>query len=167
MKKTIIVTLATLTSLSTFAAQTLSFDEIKLACQEPAKFHNQIAPSSIQVSCRDMQLKWVPAADGAIQMQTARTMDVAVISDKYEIAPLAGELETSPQTFACAQYKQISEVVDTSRAVSCEELIAFSGSGIEFCAGAVNTLRAANLEAIVTTDTGLTASLCATPRSVK
>ncbi len=50
----------------------LSFDKLRVACQNPAKFHNQIAPANIQVTCKDIQEKWVADPDGNLQMPTER-----------------------------------------------------------------------------------------------
>ena len=166
MKKIILAALCTLSTAFAFAAenpnlQPLGFDDVKAACQNPAKFHNQVAPASIQVSCRDIQYKWVPSDDGAINLPTAHLVTTSVMSDKYSVAPTSAEVASSPQVIACAQYKQVAETVETVRAVACDEMVAFSGTAIDYCAAAATSMRSANKAAIQTADTGKTMSLCA------
>ncbi len=38
-----------------YEGKTLGFNDMKMACQSPAKFHNQMAPESIQISCHDVR----------------------------------------------------------------------------------------------------------------
>lgn len=136
------------------------FDDVKVACQNPARFQNQVAPTNIQISCRDLQLKWVVSEESAFTLPTAHAVETSVMSDKYSMAPVVATLESEDQILACAQYKQVSEVVELVRPSSCEELIAFTGTAAEYCRAAVETLRASNPAAIVATDTGRTVSLC-------
>ena len=59
----------------------VSFDEIRSACLNPSLFHNQIAPSNIQVSCTDVQTKWIADPAGSIAMANTRDVTSSVISD--------------------------------------------------------------------------------------
>jgi len=47
----------------------LSFADLRDACLNPSKYHNQRSPSDIQISCKDSQLKWV--LDSDLQMKMA------------------------------------------------------------------------------------------------
>lgn len=165
MKKTVFAIAPLLFALTVTAdpgtVQPVGFDDIKIACQNPSRFQNQVAPSSIQVTCHDVQYRWVPESDGALDLATSREITTSVVSDKYEVAPLSAMVPTASQTMACPQYKLVSEVVDSVRAVSCDELIAFNGTATDFCSESVNGTRAANANAIVITDTGKKLSLCA------
>ncbi len=163
MKKVFLALCCTLASSFAFAGdpvQGLGFDDLKSACQNPAKFHNQVAPTKIQVACSDITYKWVPESDGTFDLPTAHQVTTSVSSDKYSVAPGSYEIATSPQVLACSQYKQVSDKVDLVRAVTCEELIAFTGSASDFCSSAAASMASANKEAVVREDTGKTMSLC-------
>ena len=166
MKKTIFAIAPLLFALNGTAGsiggstQPVNFDDIKIACQNPSRFHNQVAPSSIQVTCHDVQYRWVPDSDGALNLASSRSTTTSVTSDKYEVAPVSGMVPSATQTIVCPQFKLISEDVSTVRAVSCDEMTAFNGTAVEFCSETVNGMRAANADAIITSDTGKKLSLC-------
>lgn len=163
MKKLIVLLCCTLGSGLAIAAgpvQGLGFDDIKAACLNPAKFQNQVAPTNIQVSCRDVQLKWVATDAGSFNLPTAHAIVTSVISDKYSVAPMAAGIDSAAQTMACLQYKQVSETIELVRASSCDELIAFTGTGTDYCLSAALSMRAQNPAAIVTADTGKKSSMC-------
>lgn len=166
MKKTLFALASLLFALSARAGseginQSIGFDDMKMACQNPSRFHNQTAPTSIQVSCHDVQYRWVPEDSSAWNLESSRRITTSVMSDKYMVAPATEVVATAPQAVACPNYKQISEVVDTVRAVSCDELIAFSGTGAQFCSQAIDATRSINPQAIMVSDTGQKLSLCA------
>lgn len=139
---------------------TLSFEEFREACVNPAKFHNQVAPKNIQVSCQDAQTKWIPDSNGSADMGTRRVVSTAVTSDKYSAVTVTGDVVSAVQTIACPQFKQVTEMVDLIQAISCEDLVASTGNSIDFCVNAINALRASNPEAIKTNPTGVTMNYC-------
>ena len=139
---------------------TLSFEEFRVACENPAKFHSQIAPSDIQVSCKDIQYKWVPDSEGLLTMGASRQITAAIYSNKYSMSEAITPFQIAAQQAACPKFKQVAETVETVRAVTCEELLAFKGSAAEFCVETVDALRAANKEAISVQDTGRALDLC-------
>lgn len=142
-------------------ASSLSFAQIQQACQNPAKFHNQVAPTNINVSCRDQQTKWVPVDSGAVSMQNARQVYVTVMSDKYTSNMESKDLTAEVQMAACPKFKQTVETIETVRSVTCDELTSFQGTSIDFCADTVGSMRQQNPAAIVTQDTGKVFELCA------
>lgn len=167
MKNTIFA-IATLFSLaSVFAAneqrgssqQALTFSDLRMACQNPARFHNQSAPTNIQISCKDIQYKWVPDDGGTVKMANSRNLMTSVYSDKYTVYPTA-KGTSSAQSAPCPQFKQVAEIVETVRALSCDELIAFTGSADDLCLGAVDALKGANKEAVAVSQTGQFFNLC-------
>lgn len=142
------------------APTTLDFDSLRAACLNPAKFHNQIAPKNIQVSCQDVQTKWVPDADGSVHMSGQRTVTVSVASDKYTADAFSGPVVVADKVVSCPQYKQITETVEVVHPTTCDELVAFCGSAVDFCVGNVNSMRASNPSAVTTQATGQVMSLC-------
>ena len=142
------------------STQSLTFEEIKAACETPSKFHNQVAPSNIQISCRDLQLKWLPDTERTVSLDTARTVSASLTSDKYTTATSTADVATAPQVVTCAKYKQVAEAVETVRTISCADISAFNGSAVDFCASAASTIRASNPEAVNSQPTGKTVSLC-------
>jgi hypothetical protein len=158
MKK-LVIALA-LVSSSAFAGQAINFESLKLACQNPGKFQNQIAPKNIQVTCQDVQYKWIPEASGAVNLPTGRAMTVAVSSDKYTVNPTSTDLKTVDQVAACPKYSQVAEMVSFSKAVTCDELVNFPGSGAEFCTILIDDVRNTNPEAIRAVSTGKTVDFC-------
>ncbi|PIS10366.1 MAG: hypothetical protein COT73_09765 [Bdellovibrio sp. CG10_big_fil_rev_8_21_14_0_10_47_8] len=142
------------------SSQVLTFDDLKSACENPARFHNQIAPSNIQISCQDLQYKWVPDNEGIVNMPTSRMVTSAVYSDKYSSTPISAPVMTEIQKTGCPQFVEVVESVETVRAVSCDEITAYKGTSIDFCADTVNSLRAANFNAVNSKQTGRVMSLC-------
>ena len=157
---TVAMTLASAMVLASDPVRTIGFDEVKAACLDPAQYQNQVAPTNIQVSCRDVQLKWVQTSDGSVSLPTAHAVTTSVASDKYNVSPVSGTIDSASQVVACSQYKQIVESLELVRATSCDELVAYTGSAVDFCSAAAATMRANNASAIVTADTGHAMSMC-------
>ena len=139
-----------------------SFDEFKLACQHPAKFHNQVAPSNIQVACRDDQRKWVRTESTAHNLETSRNVTIQVNSDKYNSEDETYPIPMDLQSVGCPAYKEVRQVIETVRSATCEELLSFQGSASDFCLAAIATLplEDANVE-----DTGRTFNMCPAPEA--
>ena len=149
----------------TFAANTtsvqhISFEDLKSACLNPSSFHNQTAPANIQISCKDVQYKWISADAGTYSLPTSRDMTAMVSSDKYDVDSSTSPVVITPDSAACPRFKQIAETVDTVRAITCDQIVAFSGTGAQFCADSVNTMRSTNPDSIQKAETGQTFDLC-------
>ncbi len=138
----------------------LNFSDMKAACQTPARFHNQIAPTNIQLSCKNLVTRWVQDDSGSYTMPSTRQVTASLISDKYNVAPVTAPVQSAPQTSACPQFKQVQDTVETVRAISCTDVIAYEGSAIDFCATTVDALVGANQNAVKSQDTGKKISLC-------
>lgn len=93
-------------------------------------------------------------------MPCSHMVSTSVYSDKYTVSPTSGKIPTIDQVASCPSFKQISETVETVRAVSCDEMVAFTGSAVDYCAAAATSLRAANAQAIATKETGKKVTLC-------
>jgi hypothetical protein len=138
----------------------MSFDDVRAACLNPSRFHNQTAPTNIQISCKDLQTKWIPDADGSLKMGCGRHITASLISDKYTTQSISGLVPMAQQVAACPRFKEVTETIEAVRAVSCQELIEFTGNAIEFCAGAINSLKSVNPKAISVQDSGRIVDLC-------
>ena len=140
--------------------KSLGFEEIKIACQTPARYHNQAAPSNIQISCKDIQYKWMPDTSSTMTMSTSRQVTASVYSDKYSVSPMTANVQSDPQAAPCSNFKQVAEVVETVRAVSCDEIISYQGSATDFCVSALDSLKGANASAVSTKETGQVFNTC-------
>lgn len=147
--------------------QVIRFEDLKVACENPAMFHNQVAPSNIQISCSEAKLKWMPEVSGSQMLNTNRMIVTSVISNKYTVSPMTSEVPSEPQTAPCTQYKQISETVESVVNTTCEQILAYQGTGDEYCLAKMDALRIASPEAIKVQDTGRLVSFCEMKRHQK
>jgi len=135
------------------ATAALSFDDLRKACTEPGRFHNQNAPSNIVIQCEDVQYKWKEADAGAFDMECDRYVTAALTSDKYTVSPHMSQLPASSQTGNCPKFKRVKEVVTFSKSIGCGDLVKFPGTATEYCTTLVNDVRAANPLGIQTQET--------------
>jgi hypothetical protein len=142
------------------ATQRISFDEIKTACKNPAAFHSQVAPTNIQLSCKDAQFKWVASVDGSLEMARERSITTALVSDKYEVEAATYKVQVPTQKVGCTRFKQVLDTLETVRTLSCEEIVAIPGTSEEFCTSTLDTLILANPAGVVSKDTGKIMDLC-------
>jgi hypothetical protein len=142
------------------APTSINFDDLKVACQNPARFHNQNAPKNIEISCQDSLSKYVPAAPGSVTLPVSRTVTTAMASDKYSMSATAADVKMPETIAACPKFTKIIENLSLTRQVSCEELLKFEGTATEFCLNQITELRAANPDAISVTATESVISLC-------
>jgi hypothetical protein len=140
--------------------KSLSFAEIKAACTDPDRFHNQVAPSDIEITCQDTQYKWVQTKEGSYGMDASRRVEASVVSDKYQVKP---DYETVPMTSmvgSCPRFKQVAETISYTMTITCRDLTSFPGNSIEYCIGITNQARSNNPKAISTVETGEVFDLC-------
>lgn len=138
----------------------IGFEEIKMACENPGRYHNQTAPTNIQISCREVQTKWLPDQQKSIAMTVGREITTSVQSDKYTVAAYTEARNGEAQALGCPRYKQVSESVETVRAVTCQDIVSYKGSGTDFCAETLDSLKYANQAVLNVTDTGRTVDFC-------
>ena len=160
MKSTLFSAAAALLLSAGAAAENLSFDDLRASCTTPAKFHNQIAPSNIQVTCKDTQTKWVPDGNATLTAQAGRQVVASITSDKYASAPISGDVKIPEQALVCPKFKEVQETVESVRAVTCSELVAFTGTVTDFCSGTIDALRASNPDSLKIVDTVRVYDLC-------
>jgi hypothetical protein len=140
--------------------QRIRFEDLKEACLNPARFHNQISPTNIQITCGELRHKWIAEQDGSIPLDTRRIVMTTVVSNKYTASPVASELNSEPQGVPCTQFKQILESVETVLSTTCEQILEFKGTADEYCSMSVDTLRMANPDAVKVQETGKKVNFC-------
>ncbi len=146
------------------SGRTISFEDLKVACLHPEQFHNQKAPTSIQLSCRDVQVRWVPDQSSSVTAGTSRHITTSVQSDKYAVGSLTEALPTDGQGLACPRFKEIAETMETIRAVSCDDLVSFKGGATEYCLSVLDSVKKSNASAQLV-DTGNVMDFCASDLS--
>jgi hypothetical protein len=140
--------------------QRVGFEELKEACLNPARFHNQAAPTNIQITCGEMQNKWVADEDGKMPLSTRRVIMTAIVSNKYTVSPITTELESAEQAAPCTRFKQLLETVETVVSTTCEQLLSFKGTSNEYCTQAIDGLRVASPASVKVQETGKKVSFC-------
>lgn len=148
-----------------YGTKSIRFSDLKTACLEPARFQNQTAPTNIQISCQDIEYKWVPSNDGSVNMDRNRFITTSVISDKYSVSPEKSALSLSPQVANCPRYKRVAETVNFTRSVTCSEIVDYSGNAADFCSSLVSDLRASNPDGVEVEETGHVVDLCSVKAS--
>lgn len=140
--------------------QNIRFEELKEACANPARYHNQVAPTNIQISCKEMRTKWVADPQDSVALPTKRLIVTSVISNKYSVSPTTAQVASEPQMGECNQFKQVLETVEAVHTGTCEALMAFQGTADEYCAANVDSLRTANPQSVQAQETGKKISFC-------
>jgi len=148
---------------SSLPVKEITFDQFKEACKNPDGFSRQIAPTNIQATCKDVQYKWALNTPGEIKLPNSRYVTTAMTSDKYSAKAKTDLVKTDDQSAQCFRYKQIAETVQVSRALTCEAILAYPGTGVEYCQEVADAIREENPAAIVVVDTGATLDFC-TPK---
>jgi hypothetical protein len=142
------------------APTSINFDQLKEACQNPARFHNQNAPKNIEISCQDSLSKYVPAASGSVNLPVSRSVTTSMASDKYSMSAMAAEVKMADTVVECPKFTKVIENLSLTRGVSCQDLLSFEGTATDFCLNQITELRAVNPEAISVTTTENVISLC-------
>lgn len=148
-RKIILATLTLTLGVSTAsAAKHVSWADLKAACESPERFHNQVAPQNIEISCQDTQTRYLPTASGTVDLPVNRWISSSVISDKYSVATHTDSIAMAKEIAACPQFRKVEETVTLNRGISCDEVLAYVGTATDFCMGLASELRASNPDAI-------------------
>lgn len=161
MKLKLIAICAAALSTSAFAGQKLSYEQVKEACRNPEKFHNQIKPGNMEITCSDMQTRWVAIGNDSFVLPRVRKVTMSMTSDKYEIPASGRDMATEPQGGECPRFKETIERVQATRPTTCEEILDFDGTEIQYCAGLLDDIRRSNPGSITIIDSGRTIHFCA------
>lgn len=145
---------------SSASAANVSWADLKAACEDPARFHNQNAPKNIEISCQDTQTRYLPTKSGAIDLDVDRHITSSVISDKYSVSPSTESIVMAKEIAACPQFRKVEETITVNRGITCDEVLAYVGTATDFCMGIATELRASNPDAIQVTEKEEYVSLC-------
>ncbi len=160
MKITLIALATLAASSSAIAGQRLNYEQVKEACRNPEKFHNQIKPGNMEITCSDLQTRWVPVDSDSYELPRMRKVTMSMTSDKYDIPASGRDMAAEPQGGECPRFKETIERVQATRATSCEEILDFDGSEIQFCAGLLDDIRRSNPGSISIVDSGRNVHFC-------
>lgn len=144
-----------------FAGRTLDFDQLRDACQNPAKYHSQVQPTGIKVDCADRQTTWVPSQDDSGSLSCHRLVGYSISSDKYTVPMNRAALDLPAVGTNCPVFKQIEETVTISQSLTCEQLLEFKGTATDLCQQMIDQARLDNPSSIVRRETGREHHLCA------
>jgi hypothetical protein len=162
MKSVIALALA-IVSTPAFAGgqgQGLTWDQIKDACQNPAKFQNQLAPSNLQISCEEHLTRWLPYVSKEMQLPRSRYIVSSLTSDKYTVSPNQHAMDVDMQSAQCPSFKETLEISQFTKATTCDELLNWKGGQEDFCADVLDRARQANPKIVQINDTGRVVEFC-------
>jgi hypothetical protein len=148
-----------------FAGTNVGWQDLKAACENPSRFHNQVAPQNIEISCQDTQSRYFPTKSGTVDLDVSRVMTSSVISDKYSVSPKTDSIAMANEVAACPQFRKVEETLTLSRSISCDEILAYVGTSTDFCMGLASELRAANPDSVQVTEKDEYVSLCKADQS--
>lgn len=160
MKTLFIVFGALVLSVNAIAAQSLSYEQVKEACKNPDSFHNQNKPANMEITCSDVQTRWIPTDSGSYTLPRMRKVTMGMTSDKYDVPGSSKDVASEQQAGECPRFKEVLERIQTTRATTCEEILAFNGSEIQFCVGVLDELRNSNPGAVTIVDSGRSVHFC-------
>lgn len=145
-----------------FAGQhrTLSFDQLRVACQEPSRFQNQMKPANIKITCSDRIQRWVPAGTSTMTMPSERMVQFQVSSDKYTVPGDRAIVDAPAMQAECPVLKQVEEVTTISKDISCDEIEEYRGTAASLCVVLLDGLRGENPGTVEVRETGRVASFC-------
>jgi hypothetical protein len=157
---TALIALVTATPAFAGGAGGLTFDQIKDACQNPAKYQNQLAPANLQVTCEEHVSTWVPDVAKGMQLPRSRYVISSLSSDKYQVSPRTHAMDVDMYSAECPNFKEQVQVTTFSKATSCDELLAFKGEESDFCAQILDKARQDNPKIAQLNDTGRVVTFC-------
>lgn len=144
-----------------YGTQNVSFEDVKLACQDPGRFHNQNPPSQIRIRCTDIENVWERGPEREVTLETARELSNALISNKFVVDESAKPIGTPEDVFACPTFRQVQRELSFERQSSCSEILQYD-SLHDFCLAASNEVQQENPDVVVERETGVIVNSCET-----
>jgi len=144
----------------------LSWDQLRVACANPAAFQSQRPPSAIRVTCEDSRLVWEVDQSEAMEMDNKRHISTSLTSDKYNVAKSGQAVSIDGTQAMCPRLKEVQISYSKSFSLSCQEIQGFRGSLADYCVGALDQDLKANQSLGTRRETGRAYDLCANPELV-
>lgn len=160
LKQTLMIVMAGCLGMAAYAGQALSFAELRAACTDPGRFHNQRAPQNIQIACKDVQYRYTPSKSGAANLEVNRWISSSVTSDKYDVGASTSEIAMANEVASCPEFVRVREEISLTRELTCADVVASTGSEMDYCLSLINDLRANNPGAVVVVETEDVISFC-------
>lgn len=135
--------------------------DLKSGCLNPSRWHNQIPPSEIKITCMDERIEWVRTTDGSGTFYNSRKMCTSAMINKPNIkAPKICEPCGWPDSpFKCEGFKETCSTVAMTYSVTCDQIISMKDI-LMFCLNAIDKEVAIDQEILDVKDTGRTKKIC-------
>jgi len=144
----------------------LTWDQLRVACANPAAFQSQRPPSAIRVTCEDSRLVWEVDQSEAIEMDNKRHISTSLTSDKYSVARQGQAVSIDGTQAMCPRLREVEISYSKSFSLSCQEVQGFRGSLADYCVGALDQDLKTNKNLGSRRETGRAYDLCANPELV-
>jgi len=142
-----------------FPVAAVTFDELKLACVDPARFHVQLQPGNIRIACESRETAWVPDTTSSIPGDCTRTVTGELFSNKVVIGQQQYSYAVPPNDLSCPRFKEVIKTFRSEYGTTCEEILAYADLG-QFCQERLSSDPNAIPELIVVEDSGRTLDTC-------
>lgn len=142
-----------------FPLATATFDDLKLACVDPARFHFQLPPGNIRIACESRETAWVPDGNSAITGDCTRTVTGQLYSNKIVIGEEQYSIAVPSNDLSCPRFKEVIKIFRSEYGTTCEEILAYSDLG-HFCQERLSSDPNAIPELVVVEDTGRALDTC-------
>jgi hypothetical protein len=143
-----------------FTVKAIDWAEFKDRCVNPQKYPDiQVAPQHIQFQCVDAQLDWVSEQPGTIPMPGYRTIQGAIVSDKFAVNAAREEAVLTNKGGSCMRYKEVERSIKLEVPMSCNDIQKW-GSPVEYCKMAADSAKGANPKLVSSRDTGRVIDSC-------
>jgi hypothetical protein len=142
------------------SAFALTFGQHQEACKNPKNFHNQIAPSKIEITCTDRQKNWRPSGSNKHSLNTSREITIETKSEKYDSTSESGTVPTNSFDLACPEFEEVQENVNVTFVETCDTLLQHQDGPVKYCIDKIDDLKRVNPEGFQAQKTGRTFSLC-------
>lgn len=157
--KAFLVLLSLLFSITLFGDDGIS--DLKSGCTDPGRWHNQIPPTDIKITCKDERIEWVQTTDGSGTFHNSRKMCTTAITTKPNIkAPKVCTPCGWPDSpFKCTGFKETCSTVALTYSVTCEQILSMKDI-LTFCLNAVDKEVALNETILDVKETGKVKMIC-------
>jgi hypothetical protein len=138
-----------------------TWDELKLACENPTQFHLQLPPENIEIECVSYETAWIPDGNGTIGRDCTHKVIARLRSTKIDVSAEEFIFPGTVTSFDCPRFKEVLRVYRKPLQITCEEALTCPQTNLgDICESAVREDINANPELVSETDTGRTLDTC-------